>query len=252
MFHKHRKTVYQYQHYEQPALKASWNAPEQNTGNDLGLSDEKNLQSSAEAAPQPAEASILVEHHAENSPKAHCKSVTLNDFSSEACCDSAAIELFFCFSEDCSPIATFNNFEASLSEVYTKIYALLALVQGREASPRAPDAFEQDTSSEEGLLDEKNSTSNGIPCGGVLSDSSSAVCSVNDDVEKPFLLEAPEVLVLPGTMIIETPSIAEKLSLLEATEDLESPGTASQLAVTEALALPGLIYEHDHCADRCI
>ncbi|KAI9695622.1 MAG: hypothetical protein M1836_006150 [Candelina mexicana] len=106
----------------------------------------------------------------------------------------------------------------------------------------------------------------GIPCGGVLSDSSSAVCSVGN-YEKPSLLEASEALVLPRPLDYQrssTPcggasgasssaaSLSEKPSLLEATEVLESPGTASRLAVTEALAVPGLIYGHDRCADRCI
>ena len=66
-----------------------------------------------------------------------------------------------------------------------------ALVRGGEDSiidPGASDAPEQDTSSEEGLLDEVDYDDygileyyeHGIPCGGDLSDSSSAVCSISD------------------------------------------------------------------------
>ncbi|KAI9697384.1 MAG: hypothetical protein M1836_004662 [Candelina mexicana] len=144
----------------------------------------------------------------------------------EARCDSAAIEPSSSSDEDRSPIAAFNDFETSLSEAYANLYAhsraLPALVRGGEASPHAPYAPEQDTSSEEGLLDEKN---------------------YNDNSKKPSLLEATEVLDLPGTTIVETPSITEKPSSLEAAKALALPGTTihekpSTIAASEALVLP--------------
>ncbi|KAI9698360.1 MAG: hypothetical protein M1836_003940 [Candelina mexicana] len=160
----------------------------------------------------------------------------------EARCDSAAIEPSS--SEDRSPIAAFSDFEASLSEAYVKIYAFPALVRGEQdpSDLGAPDAPEQDISSEEGLLDEEDYDD-------------------DDDVKKPSLLVATEALVLPG-MIYEQDRCADHCYdkgpfLLEATEVLDLPGTTidekpSRLDAAEALALPGLVYEHDHCADRCI
>ncbi|KAI9701305.1 MAG: hypothetical protein M1836_001975 [Candelina mexicana] len=161
-------------------------------------------------------------------PKDHFTTAAVTPSAPEAHCDSVASEPS---SEDRSAIAAFNDFNISLSEAHSEvanIYNAAMSVPALDPSDLgAPDAPQQDTSSEEGLLDEEDSTSSehGIPCRGVLSDSSSAVCSVDDDVGKP--------------------------SSLEATEVLESPGTASQLAVTEALTLSGIIYEQSRCADRC-
>ncbi|KAI9705617.1 MAG: hypothetical protein M1836_006373 [Candelina mexicana] len=176
----------------------------------------------------------------------------------EARCNSAATESS---TEDRSAIAAFNDFKTSLLEAHN----------------------DQDTSSEEGLLDEEDhdSTSNehGLPCGGVLSDSSSAVCSTDhydEDVEKLSSLEATEALALPGTIYKQDRCADhcddEKPSLLETMEVLNLSDTASQFAVTEDLALPGTmvhekpsqleaaealalsgttIYEQDRYADHC-
>ncbi|KAI9705605.1 MAG: hypothetical protein M1836_006361 [Candelina mexicana] len=228
-------------------------------------------------------------------PEAHCGSVA-NEPASEARSTIAATESFSSSSsEDRSAIAAFSDFETSLSEahndvanLYAHSRALPALVQGGEASPRAPDAPEQDTSSVEGLLDEKDHNvkkpslleasealaspgitshgkpssleatealalpgtasrfavtealampgttigEHGIPCGGVLSDSSSAVCSAG----KPFSLEAVKALASPGTTAVCCVD-----------DDVKKP---SQLEAAEALVLPGTIYEQDHCDEH--
>lgn len=78
--------------------------------------------------------------------------------------------------------------------------------------PSAPNAPQQDISVE-GLLDEKDDTGtatamvysgdeHGILCGGELSDSSSAVCSIGlcDNVNNISLSEAAEVLEILGTI----------------------------------------------------
>ncbi|KAI9696729.1 MAG: hypothetical protein M1836_005091 [Candelina mexicana] len=186
-------------------------------------------------------------------PEAHCGSVA-NEPALEARSTIAATEFFSSSSsEDRSAIVAFSDFEVSLSEAYTKFNTLPALVQGGEISPRAPDAPEQDTSSEEGLLDEKNYTGDehGISCRGVLSDSSSAVCSI--DIKKPSTIEAAKALAMPDTMMgehgISYESMLSNSSSAVCSIDIEKPST---IEAAEALALPGHIYKHDRCVDHCV